>query len=68
MSEEQPTFKQKEDILMKSMLRGIIAIAAGEQQAAALFDNMDNRQTVKRMVDYTKKFIVENAENETSNN
>ena len=53
---------------MKSMLRGIIAIAAGEQQAAALFDNMDNRQTVKRMVDYTKKFIVENAENETSNN
>jgi len=61
MSEAQPTSKQEEDALLRSMLRGIIAIAAGEQQAAALFDNLENRQTVKRMADYTKKFIVENA-------
>jgi len=61
MSEAQPTSKQEEDALLQSMLRGIIAIAAGEQQAAALFDNLENRQTVKRMADYTKKFIVENA-------
>jgi len=61
MSEAQPTSKQEEDALLRSMLRGIIAIAAGEQQAAALFDNLENRQTVKRMADYTKNFIVENA-------
>jgi|688.fasta_scaffold05728_24 hypothetical protein len=56
---------KEEDVLLRSMLRGIIAIAAGEQQAAALFDNQQlqsgNVQTVNRMVDYTKNFIRENA-------
>lgn len=62
MSETKLT---KEDALLRSMLKGIIAIAAGEQQAAALFDNQQlqsgNVQTVNRMVDYTKNFIRENA-------
>jgi hypothetical protein len=63
MSETKLT--KEEDVLLRSMLRGIIAIAAGEQQAAALFDNQQlqsgNVQTVNRMVDYTKNFIRENA-------
>lgn len=63
MSETNLT--KEEDALLRSMLRGIIAIAAGEQQAAALFDNQQlqsgNVQTVNRMVDYTKNFIRENA-------
>lgn len=63
MSETKLT--KEEDALLRSMLRGIIAIAAGEQQAAALFDNQQlqsgNVQTVNRMVDYTKNFIRENA-------
>jgi hypothetical protein len=63
MSETKLT--KEEDALLRSMLRGIIAIAAGEQQAAALFDNQQlqsgNVQTVNRMIDYTKNFIRENA-------
>jgi hypothetical protein len=63
MSETKLT--KEEDALLRSMLRGIIAIAAGEQQAVALFDNQQlqsgNVQTVNRMVDYTKNFIRENA-------
>ena len=63
MSETKLT--KEEDALLRSMLRGIIAIAAGEQQAAALFDNQQlqsgNVQTVNRMVDYTTNFIRENA-------
>ena len=61
----QTKLTKEEDALLRSMLRGIIAIAAGEQQAAALFDNQQlqsgNVQTVNRMVDYTKNFIRENA-------
>jgi hypothetical protein len=63
MSETKLT--KEEDVLLRSMLRGIISIVAGEQQAAALFDNQQpqsgNVQTVNRMVDYTKNFIRENA-------
>lgn len=64
MNERQHTLKE-EDALMRSMLRGIISIAAGEPQAAAMFDNPQTPsaacQTINRMIDYTKKFIRENA-------
>jgi|LakMenEpi03Aug12_release.lakeMendotaPanAssembly.Ray.scaffolds.fasta_scaffold4479495_1 hypothetical protein len=57
---------KEEDALMRKMLRGIISIAAGEQQAVAMFDNPQSPsgacQTINRMIDYTKKFIRENAE------
>lgn len=65
MSEEQIHTPTQEHALIAEMLRGLIALAAGEQQAAAMFDNpqrpIEVRQTVNRMIDYTKKFIRENA-------
>jgi len=64
MSESQHTLKE-EDALIRAMLRGIISIAAGEPQAVALFDNPQTPsqacQVINRMIDYTKKFIRENA-------
>jgi hypothetical protein len=72
MSEEHIHTPTEEHALIAQMLRGLIALAAGEQQAAAMFDNpqrpIEVHQTVKRMIDYTKNFIRENAEYETSNN
>lgn len=56
---------KEEDALMREMLRGIISIAAGEAQAEAMFDNPQSPsaacQTINRMIEYTKKFIRENA-------
>ena len=64
MNDTQHTLKE-EDTLMREMWRGIISIAAGEQQAAAMFDNPQSPsnacQTINRMIEYTKKFIRENA-------